>query len=57
VTTLWDDRRDRHLLKRMAGGDRQALAELHDLHASALFGHALALGNGASASSVLGNYT
>jgi len=44
VTSLWDDRRDRHLLARMARGDREALAELYDGHANALFGHALAFG-------------
>jgi RNA polymerase sigma-70 factor (ECF subfamily) len=31
------------LLARVAGGDREALAELYDCHAAALFGHAVAL--------------
>jgi RNA polymerase sigma-70 factor (ECF subfamily) len=44
VTSLWDDPGDRRLLARMADGEREALAELYDRHANALFGHALALG-------------
>jgi RNA polymerase sigma-70 factor (ECF subfamily) len=43
VTLPWNDRRDKDLLARMAGGDREALGELYEAHADALFGHALAL--------------
>jgi RNA polymerase sigma-70 factor (ECF subfamily) len=40
---LPDDGRDRVLLERLAAGERGALAELYDIHADRLFGHALAL--------------
>jgi RNA polymerase sigma-70 factor, ECF subfamily len=43
VTPPWDDRDDRRLLARVAGGDRDALAQLYDRHAAQLFAHALAL--------------
>jgi len=43
VNAPWDDRGDRRLLRRMADGDREALAELYDRHAAALFAHAVAL--------------
>jgi RNA polymerase sigma-70 factor (ECF subfamily) len=36
-------RRDRRLLRRLARGDRRALAELFDAHAEGLFAHALGL--------------
>ena len=39
----WDDRGDRRLLRRMADGDRDALAELFDRHAAGLFAHAVAM--------------
>ena len=39
----WDDRGDRRLLRRTADGDREALAEVYDRHAAALFRHAMAL--------------
>jgi len=38
-----DARRDRGLLRRVADGDSQALAELYDLHAERLHFHALSL--------------
>jgi RNA polymerase sigma-70 factor (ECF subfamily) len=38
-----DDGRDRVLLERLAAGQPGALAELYDIHADRLFGHALAL--------------
>jgi len=40
---LPDDGRDRVLLERLAAGERGALAELYDIHADRLFGHALAV--------------
>jgi len=43
VTRPRDDRRDRELLAELAAGRREALAELYDRHAAALFHHALAL--------------
>jgi len=43
VTSHWDDRGDRRLLRRMADGDREALAALYDGHARALFCHAVTL--------------
>jgi RNA polymerase sigma-70 factor (ECF subfamily) len=42
VNAPWDDRGDRRFLRRMADGDREALAELYDRHAAALFVHAVA---------------
>jgi RNA polymerase sigma-70 factor (ECF subfamily) len=38
-----DDQGDRDLLKDLAAGEREALGELYDRHASSLFRHALAL--------------
>ena len=38
-----DDRRDRELLADLAAGSQEALAELYDRHAAALFRHALSL--------------
>jgi|WetSurMetagenome_2_1015567.scaffolds.fasta_scaffold84291_2 RNA polymerase sigma-70 factor, ECF subfamily len=38
-----NDGRDRELLERLAAGEQEALADMYDLHADALFGHALAL--------------
>ena len=38
-----DDRRDRELLVELASGRREALGQLYDRHAPALFRHALAL--------------
>lgn len=43
MTSPWDDRDDRRLLARVAGGDRDALASLYDRHARRLYAHALAL--------------
>jgi len=37
------DGRERLLLERLAAGEREALADLYDLHADPLFGHGLAL--------------
>ncbi len=48
MTASWDDRGDRRLLARVAGGDREALAELYARHARRLFAHAVALARGRS---------
>ena len=48
MTAPWDDHGDRRLLRRMADGDREALAELYDRHAAALFSHAAALARSTS---------
>lgn len=43
VDALRDDRRDRELLRRLAGGDAAALGDLYDRQAAGLFRHAFAL--------------
>jgi RNA polymerase sigma-70 factor (ECF subfamily) len=43
VPAARDEGRDRELLEDLASGRREALAELYDRHAAALFRHALAL--------------
>jgi RNA polymerase sigma-70 factor (ECF subfamily) len=43
VTRIRDDRRDRELFGDLGAGRREALAELYDRHAAALFRHGLAL--------------
>ncbi len=40
---LREDDRDRALLERLAAGEAEALADLYDIHADRLFGHALAI--------------
>jgi len=40
---LRDDDRDRVLLERLAAGQSEALADLYDIYADRLFGHALAI--------------
>ena len=43
-----EDRRDRELLRQLAGGDAAAIGSLYDRHATALFRHGLALSGHAS---------
>jgi hypothetical protein len=43
VSADGDDRPDRELFRRLAGGDADALAGIYDRHGAALFRHAFAL--------------
>jgi RNA polymerase sigma-70 factor (ECF subfamily) len=48
VSADGDDRPDRELFRRLAGGDADALAGIYDRHGAALFRHAFALARNAS---------